>query len=101
MAGPMIALDSETPCFYWTFDDFEDLEQERTEYGFRNSVWKRNAITSYAIGESYVTFDSPEEWGEGDTPVRLDRTSDGRYEYHSEGIRYEGVRADTQSHVVL
>jgi hypothetical protein len=92
----MVVLDSETPCFYWTFDDFEDLEHERTEYEFQDAVGKCNAIKPYAIGPSHVTCDSPEEWDQGDFPVPFDRHSDGRYEYHSEGVWYEGVRADTK-----
>jgi hypothetical protein len=97
----MMNLESETPYFNWTFDKFEDLDQHRNENGFENSVWKSDVIPSYAIGEAHLTFDLPEEWGEGLPPVCFHRTSDGHYEHRSEGIAYDAVRADTETHVVL
>jgi hypothetical protein len=97
----MVNLESETPCFYWTFDKLEDLNQEQIDYGFEGSVWKSDVISSYAIGESFLSFDSPEEWDAGKAPVRFHRTPDGRYEYRSEEILYDAVRAETKTHVVL
>jgi hypothetical protein len=97
----MVNLASEIPYFHWTFDKVEDLNQQQIEYGFEGSVWKSDVIPAYAIGESFLTFDSPEEWGVGDAPVRFHRTPDGRYEHRSEGIAYDAVRADTKTHVVL
>jgi hypothetical protein len=97
----MVNLESETPYFHWTFDNFDDLSHEATDYGFEGSVWKSDVIPSYAIGEAYLTFDSPEEWGVGDAPVRFHRTPDGRYEHRSERIAYDAVRADTKTNVVL
>lgn len=55
----------------------------------------------YAIGALYLTFDAPEEWGEGSRPVRFVRTANGLYEHQSEYAINSGVRADTQTHVVL
>jgi hypothetical protein len=69
----MVALDSEMPCFYRTFDDFEDLSSERNGQEFGGFVWKRNDIISYAIGTSHLTFDAPADWGEGPRPVRFQR----------------------------
>jgi hypothetical protein len=97
----MVALDSDAPCFYWTFDDFEGLKSERNRQEFDGSVWKRNDIISYAIGTSHLTFDAPADWGEGPRPVRFLRTAEGSYEHRFENTFYSGVRADTQSHVVL
>jgi hypothetical protein len=97
----MIDFSTRQPLFYWTFDSFEDLKQERKKQGFDDSIWKRNAIASCAIGVDFVTFDSPEEWGENLPPVKFERSSDGSYQHRSEALVYEGVRADTESHVVL
>jgi hypothetical protein len=97
----MVALGSEMPYFYWTFDEFEDLKSERKRQEFGGSVWKRNDIVSYAIGASDLTFDAPTDWGEGPRPVRFLRTAEGSYEHRFEDTFYSGVRADTQSHVVL
>ena len=97
----MVNLESETPYFHWTFDKLEDLSREQIDYGFEDSVWKSDVIPSYAIGQSFLTFDSPEEWGVGKAPVRFHRTPDGRYEHRSGGIIYDAVRADTKTHVVL
>jgi hypothetical protein len=84
----MAALDSEVPYFYWTLDEFDDLKVERNQQGFGGSIWKRNTITSDAIGASYLTFGPPEEWAEDISPIRIQRAADGRYEYHAEGITY-------------
>ena len=97
----MVALDSDTPCFYWTFDEFEDLKSEQNSQTFGGSVWKRNDIRSYAIGASLLTFDAPTDWDEGPRPVRFVRTADGLYEHRFEDTFYSGVRADTPNHVVL
>jgi hypothetical protein len=97
----MIELDSNTPYFYWTFDDFEDLKAERNRQEFGSSVWKADAILSYAIGASYLTFDAPTDWGEGRRPVRFVLTADGLYEHRFEDTFYSGVRADTSNHVVV
>jgi hypothetical protein len=97
----MVNLESDTPYFYWTFDKIEHLNAEQIDCGFEGSVWKADVIPSYAIGESFVTFDSPEEWGVGDAPIRFHRNPDGRYEHRSKGIAYDAVRADTKTHVVL
>lgn len=97
----MVNIESDTPYFHWTFDKLDDVNQSQKEYGFEGSVWKSDVILSYAIGEVYLTFDPPEEWGEGLPPVRFHRTPDGRYEHRSEGIAYDAVRADTKTHVVL
>jgi len=97
----MVNLESERPFFYWTFDKIEDLNAEQIECGFEGSVWKADAIPSYAVGEAFLTFDSPSEWGVGDVPVRFHRTPDGRYEHRSKGIVYDAVRATTKHHVVL
>ena len=97
----MVELNGDTPCFYWTFDEFEDLKSERKRQEFGGSVWKRNDIVSYAIGASDLTFDAPTDWGEGPRPVRFLRTAEGSYEHLFEDTLYSGVRADTQSHVVL
>jgi hypothetical protein len=67
----MVALDSNTPCFYWTFDDFEYLKSERKRQEFGGSVWKSNDIVSYVIGASDLTFDAPADWGEGKRPVHF------------------------------
>ena len=42
----MVDLDSGTPYFYWTFDEFENLKLEQKKEGFDGSVWKSNAISS-------------------------------------------------------
>jgi hypothetical protein len=97
----MVALDSDTPHFYWTFDDFHDLKSEKDRQEFGGSVWKRNDITSYAIGGSHLTFDAPLDWGEGERPVRFARTAEGLYEHRFEDTFYSGVRADTPKHVVV
>ncbi len=97
----MVNLESDTPYFHWTFDKLEDLGQEQMEYGFEGSVWKSDVISSYAIGESFLSFDSPEEWDVGEAPIRFHKTPDGRYEHRSEGVAYDVVRADTKTHVVL
>lgn len=97
--GSMVNLESETPYFYWTFDDFDDLTQEQAEYGFEGSVWKSDLIPSYVVGEAHLTFDSPAEWGLPSVTFR--RTPGGRYEHRSDGIVYDAVRADIQTHVVL
>jgi hypothetical protein len=97
----MINLESEIPYFHWTFDKVEDLDQKQMAYGFKGSVWKSDVILSYAIGEAFLSFDSPEEWGVGDAPVRFHKTPVGRYEHRSEGIAYDAVRSDTKTHVVL
>jgi hypothetical protein len=96
-----VNLESETPYFYWTFDKLDDLKREQPAYGFEGSVWKSDLIPSYAVGEAHVTFDSPESWGEGLQPVRFHRTSNGRYEHRSEGVAYDALRADTETHIVL
>jgi hypothetical protein len=62
---------------------------------------KRNAIASYAIGASYLTFDAPLDWGEGHRPVRFMRTDAGCYQHRFEDTFYSGVRADTTKHVIL
>jgi len=97
----MVALDSDVPYFYWTFDDFADLKAERINQGFEGFVWKRNAILSYDVGASHLTFDAPEEWDEGSRHVSFGCTANGCYEHQFEDTIYSGVRADTQSHVVL
>jgi hypothetical protein len=97
----MVNLESETPYFHWTFDKLEDLNQDQIDYGFEGSVWRCDVIPSYPIGESFWTFDSPEEWGVGEAPVRFHRTPDGRYKRRSQRITYDAVRADTKTHVVL
>jgi len=97
----MVALDSDTPSFYWTFDEFDDLKSERNRQEFGNAVWKRNDIASYSIGASYLTFDAPADWGEGSRTVRFIRSAEGLYEHHFEGTFYSGVRADTQRHVIV
>ena len=97
----MVDLDSETPYFYWTFDDFADLKLKENRESFKGSVWKRNEILSYAIGASHLSFDAPEEWGEDLRPVSFLQTADGLYEHQFETTVYSGVRADTQNHVVL
>jgi hypothetical protein len=94
----MVNLENDTPYFYWTFDKIEDLTAEQIECGFEGSVWKGDVIPSYAIGESFLTFASPEEWGVDDAPVRFHRTPDGRYEHRSNGIAYDAVRADLERH---
>jgi hypothetical protein len=65
----MVNLESDTPCFHWTFDKLEDLKKEQIEYGFEDSVWKSDVILSYAIGETFLTFDSPHEWSVGEEPL--------------------------------
>lgn len=99
LASPRLRDD--TPYFYWTFDDFENLRLEQNSGAFDGSVWKCNAISSYAIGASHLTFDAPAEWGEGSRPVRFVRTADGLYEHRFEDTSYSGIRADTQHHVIL
>ncbi len=78
-----------------------DLRLEHNKEGFGGSVWKSNSISSYAIGASYLAFDAPVDWGQGSCPVHFVRTADGLYEHQSEDTTYSGVRADTQTHVVL
>ncbi len=97
----MVNLESETPHFYWTFDRLGDLEQGQNQYRFDGSVWKADVILSYEIGEAHLTFDSPAEWAKGLPPAQFHRTAEGRYEHRSNGVVYDAVRADTQSHVVL
>jgi hypothetical protein len=97
----MVNLESATPYFYWTYDDFDDLDQEQGEDGFEGSVWKADTIPSYSIGDAHLTLDLPEEWGGSNAPIEFHRTPDGRYEHQSEGISYDAVRADTRTHVVL
>ena len=74
----MIDLTSSQSVYYWTFDSFEDLKQERKTQEFGESVWKRNVITSHAIGIDYVTFDTPEDWGAGFPPVKFEMYRMGR-----------------------
>lgn len=97
----MVNLESEMPYFYWTFDRLGDLEQGQNQYGFDGSVWKADVILSYEIGEAHLTFDSPAKWSTGLPSVQLHRASEGRYEDRSNGLVYDALRADTQSHVVL
>jgi hypothetical protein len=97
----MVALDTETACFYWTFDEFEDLKSERSKQAFGGSVFKRNDIRSYSIGGSHLTFEAPLDWGEDERPVRFVRTAEGLYEHRFEATFYSGVRADTPKHVVV
>ena len=97
----MVNFESETPYFFWTFDRLGDLEQGHNQYRFDGSVWKADMIRSYEIGEAHLTLDSPAEWAKGLPPVRFRRTAGGRYEYRAEGVIYEAVRADIETHVVL
>ena len=97
----MVNFESDMPYLYWTFDSLGDLEQGQIQYGFDGSVWKADLIRSYEIGEAHLTFDSPADWAKGLTLVTFHLTPGGRYEYRSEGVVYEAVRADTQSHVIL
>jgi hypothetical protein len=97
----MVEFDNDTPFFYWTFDEFEDLKAEQAKDRFDGSVWKRNAISSYAIGASHLRFDGPADWGKGSRPVHLFRTAEGLYEHRFEDTFYSGIRADTRSIVVL
>ena len=97
----MVNFESDMPYLYWTFDSLGDLEQGQIQYRFDGSVWKADVILSYEIGEGQLAFDSPAEWAKGLPPVRFRRTSHGRYEHRSEGVVYEAVWADTQSHVIL
>ena len=97
----MVNFESDTPYFYWTLDKFEDLDQKRSENGFEDSVWKSNVIPAYDIWETQLSFDPPEEWGVGLSPLRFHETPDGQYEHRSEQGDYDAVRADTRTHVVL
>ena len=97
----MVTFEGDTPYFYWTFDRLGDLEQGHNQYGFDGSVWKADLILSYEIGEDQLTFGSPAEWAKGLPPAQFHRTAEGRYEHRSNGVVYDAVRADTQSHVVL
>ncbi len=97
----MINLESETPYFYWTFDKLDDLNQNRSQYAFGSSVWRSDAILVYDIGQEELTFESPEEWGDGLPPLNFRRISDGRYQCSSGRVAYDAVRADTKTHVVL
>jgi hypothetical protein len=92
----MVNLENETPYLHWTFDRLEVLNHVQIKCGFEGSVWKSDVIPSYAIGEAFLSFDSPQEWDVGCAPVRFQRTPDGRYEHRSEGIVYAAVRADTR-----
>lgn len=97
----MVTIESDTPYFHWTFDKLEILNHVRIECGFEGSVWKSDVNPLLRIGESSLTFESPEEWDAGNAPVRFHRTPDGRYEHRSGGIAYDAVRADTKKHVIL
>lgn len=97
----MVNLESETAHFNWTFDRIGDLEQGQHHYGFDGAVWKADAIRSYEIGEGELIFDVPAEWAKGLPPAQFRRTAEGRYEYRSERVIYNAVRADTLTTVTL
>ncbi len=97
----MVNLESDTPYFYWTFDEVEDSDQKRSENGFENLVWKADVIPAYDIWETELSFDPPEEWGVGLPPIRFHQTPDGQYEHRSDNSAYDAVRADTRTHVIL
>jgi hypothetical protein len=91
----MIDLKSDTAFVHWT-SEFQG-SQEAVE----RSVWHHVPIIAYVITDSSVTLDAPAEWGEGQSPVRLQKTPDGGYEYHSETGWYRSVRAETWTHVIM
>lgn len=99
----MIDLQDERASYYWTYDSVAELVSDG-EWG--PSVFWKDSITSYSIGDDFVAFDSPSTWTEGydcpTYPVRFTIGSDGVYGYDDgDGTVYEAVRADSSTHVVL
>ena len=94
----MMDLESETPFVHWTYDAFNLKGSHQT---VERAVWHHSPILSYTIADSYVTFDAPPGWGEGASPVRLQRTSGGNYEYHSQSSWFKSVRAETRTHFIM
>jgi hypothetical protein len=97
----MVNIESDQACMWWTFDSIEDLSDQSSIVGFGDSIWKENRIPSFAVGETHIAFDAPEDWGEGLPPVRFEKTSNNSYIFQGEGTRYEGARSDTGTHVIL
>ena len=94
----MIELESETPFVNWTSDAFNS---KGSHQAVERAVWHHSPIFSYTITDSCVAFDAPPEWGEGASPVRLQRTPGWHYEYHSQSAWFKSVRAETRTHVIM
>jgi len=99
----MVDLQSDRALFYWVHDDFQHF-CDIADWG--STVFAGEQIPSFAVGKDFVTIDSPKSWTEayGDPIYSMKFTlgNDGMYVYDDGyGFVYEGVRADTSSHVIL
>ncbi len=94
----MIDFESEMPFVHWTTDA---LNLKGSHQTVELAAWHHSPTLSYTIADSYVTFEAPAEWGEGSSQVRLQRTSGGIYECHSQSTWFRGVRAETGTHVIM
>jgi hypothetical protein len=90
----MMDLESEMPCVHWTSDAFNLKGSHQT---VEWAVWHHSPILCYTIADSCVTFDAPPAWSEGASPVRLQATSGGNYEYRSQSTWFKSVRAEKGS----
>ena len=97
LSAVMIDFECETPFVHWTSDAFN---LKGSHQNVERAVWHHSPSLSYTIADSCVTFDAPPEWGDGLSPVRLQRTLGGNYECFSQSTCFKSVRADTLEHTL-
>jgi len=58
----MVNIESDQACMWWTFDLLKDLNDQGSDVGFGDSIWKAYRISSFTVGKTQIKFDAPEEW---------------------------------------
>ncbi len=96
----MVDFDTEDGVIYWTGETTGATLVDGSCYS-QIIAFSIDVIPSYALGNDFVSFDTPESWELGET-IRLNARVEGIFRYEDDsGWLYDAVRAETPSHVIL
>lgn len=93
----MIDLSASVPTIFHTYDSItahSDLEGT-------DEIWHADLLNRPAMDSTRIAFDAPESWEWGQMTLVFAPAPDGLWVWRSYSDRYEAVRAETPTHVIL